>query len=439
MFNQKQVCTDLLTLTGLGQKEEQDALLGKIMREIRSRPIVKQGYSSREIKAFVQRTISLASREKASKRAGYIKKTVKRLHSEFQKNLGTWNFIVPIENMKLQPKSLKIGKAKFFTFTQYKRKEMRTRSWRLIKDNPNYNIEWKKKFVKDYDEKILSLISGKTCALVQVRGRLEKAQLIAYDKVETAIAVIKLYRTSLYDEQMQYFHITGKVVPTTNRLTLRYSEDGHNINPMMEKVGFFFPFNLDDKRIQLIRRAGFRKLSEILKKEKLNEIESVVINSIRLFASACDVVVTKSKIHRPIGLGFPPDTDSRPKTTYEEMSLNERLVRLFIALESLLIFDEKEPLRSNISERCAFLLAKPRTSKKETYEVRKAIKDFVAYMYDQRSAYVHHRKCEIDHKTLGRLTRYVQETILSLILVKDRLKLAKATDLKSYFERKKLS
>lgn len=201
----------------------------------------------------------------------------------------------------------------------------------------------------------------------------------------------------------------------------------------VEKILIFFgvpPF---------MKSSGFRKLNDILKKEKPNELERNIFTSIRLFASACDVIVTKSSIRRPIGLGFPSEKDSSPKTTFEEISLNERLVRLFIALESLLIFDENEPLVHNMSERAAFLLVKSKKSRKETYDRRKRIKTFIIDMYRLRSNYVHHGKRGIDHNTLQRFMWLVQAIILKVTRIRDRMKLTTVQDLKDWFERKKLS
>jgi len=336
MFNEEKVCNYLLTLCRARSQKSREAILGKIMREIRSAPIVKQGYSSKEILASVKHIAGEARFKKRGERIDYIKASVAELNREFRGSLGTWNFVISIENLKLQPRSFKVGDVTFFKFTPLRQRQMRTKLWKLIKDNPHYTTEWKKQYVKDSDEKILSLITDKTCAFVQVTGRLEKAQLIAYDKVETAIAILKLYRSPRYDSSREYFHITGKVVQTTNRLTLGYSQDGQKIDTLLEKVGFLFPFELDDKRIRFMRRTGFPKLHKILKKEALNDLERRIINSIRLLGSAFEVVVTKSGIRGPIGLGFPLENETKAKTTFEEISLNDRLVRLFIALVQLL-------------------------------------------------------------------------------------------------------
>lgn len=434
MFDQDKVCKYLLRLYIERNPETKGKIIGEIIREIRNRPVVKQGYSSKEIKGFVNLIVSegtsLIKRE--DERADFVKKKVTELSREFQTTLRTWNFVISVENLRLHPRSVKVGNVMLFKFTPSRQKETRTRMWRLIKDNPHYDTKWKKNHVKNYEDKFLSSLKDKTCAFVQVKGRLEKAQLTAYDKVETAIAVLKLYRFRNYDFYRKYFHLTGKTIRATNRYTLRYSEDGQRINPMIERVGFFFPFELNNERIQYMRRNGFPKLHKMLMKENPSGLERRIVNSVRLFGSACDVIVTKSRESRPIGLGFPPKKESKPETTFEAISMNDRLIKLFVALESLLILDENEPLANNIAERGAFILGR-------NYEQRSEIKKFLKDMYGLRSAHIHHGKSEIEHPVLERFARQVQEIILRLVLNKDRLKLTTEEDLRNWFEKKKLS
>ena len=111
--------------------------------------------------------------------------------------------------------------------------------------------------------------------------------------------------------------------------------------------------------------------------------------------------------------------------------MNDRLIKLFITLEALLIFDEHEPLSNNISERSAFIVGRK-------YKERKNIKSFLKEMYDYRSAHIHHGKSKIDPIKLDQFTRIVRNIIITLILIKDRHKLTE-TNIKSWFEKKKLS
>jgi len=432
MFNENQVIGEFLAYQRAKSQKSSSIIFGKIIREIRKKPIVQQEYTSDEIRSSVEHIINVSRTLRGNKRRQYITNSVQRLNKEFRSNLGTWNFIFTIDNFKLQPRSFNVGPVKFFKFTSNKRKEMRSKVWKILRNNPHYNFQWKKNYIKDHDKRIYEPMVGKTCALVQVKGRLDKAQLIANDKIETAIAILKLYKSILYDHHRKYFHITGKVVQRIMRTTLRYTTDGKNLNPVMEWVGSFFPFELDNKKIQSMKKAGFSKINKIFKNTTPDNLEKRILNSIRLFGSACNIIVTKSETRSPIGLGFPSNRSSSPRTYFESIAINERLLSLFVALESLLIFGENEPLSNNIAERAAFLLA-------DKYPDRLWIKKFMRLMYSFRSVHVHHGKSKLDHGLLEKFTYRVQIIILKVVFLKDRMNWTSENDLKNWFEMKKLT
>jgi len=61
----------------------------------------------------------------------------------------------------------------------------------------------------------------------------------------------------------------------------------------------------------------------------------------------------------------------------------DKLVYILVAIESILLRGENEPLGKNVGERLAFLIG-------ETKEKRVAIKDNVLEIYGHRSAFIHH-------------------------------------------------
>ncbi len=176
-------------------------------------------------------------------------------------------------------------------------------------------------------------------------------------------------------------------------------------------------------------KLGFQSLNEILMKDHLTHLDRRLLTSIRLFGAACDVVVTKSIIKGPIGLGLPSKIPQG--IIFEEIPMNDRLLKLFTSLESLLIFDD-EPITNNIAERSAFLLG-------NSYEERIKIKKFLKKMYKFRSAYIHHGECKVDYEKLEMLVNLVQQVILKFLFIKNEFRLENEKDLKRWFEEMKLS
>ena len=123
----------------------------------------------------------------------------------------------------------------------------------------------------------------------------------------------------------------------------------------------------------------------------------------------------------------------KPKTEeiVEYGYLNERLLKTMVALESLLIIGN-EPVQNNIAERAAFILGL-------NYNDRKRIKKFIKDMYKLRSNVVHRGFTYISIGELKHLISLVRETIIVLILKKDRFGLETQQDFYEWFEKKKLS
>ena len=430
MFDVEKVCN----LLHSHFKEEKDdlkkILFGNIMKEIRQNPLVKKEYSKEELESAVNHIIHTITYKEENKQVDYINTEIARINRELQDSLGVWNFIIPIDNMEIKLKKLQIGDVTFCKFTSYRRKKERKRIWDIIKNNPHYSLEWKKKQVKFYDENTFSQLHDKTCALVQITGRLEKAHYKAYEKVETAIAILKYYLR--LNDPSRYFHVIGKVISNIHRFTLRYKEDGKEYNTFHEQIGPLFPFELDKREVQIMRRLGFNKVNNILKKENPSPLELNIFNSIRFLGAAYDVIIDKSTIRRPIYWRAPVDEDNKPSTVFVEIAMNDRFVKLFVVLESLFIFNDNEPLQSNLSERLAYLLGK-------TYDERKKIISYIINMHKVRSSYIHHGESKLNHKMLNGFTYFVRGCIERLIYIINRFSLKNEDDLKQWFEKKKLS
>ncbi len=193
MFDMGKVCEYVVALCDVESPEERREILNDVISEIRRKRIVREGYSSKEVESVVRKIVSHARIRKGEERFDYIKNWLVRFDRELNGSLGTWNFIIPIENMKLNVDSIKVGKVAFFTFTIDKRRKFKDKLWEILKNNPYYKLETKKDMVEFFDENVLSQLENKACAHVEVEGRDRIAQLKAYDMVEMALSILKLF------------------------------------------------------------------------------------------------------------------------------------------------------------------------------------------------------------------------------------------------------
>ena len=217
----------------------------------------------------------------------------------------------------------------------------------------------------------------------------------------------------------------GEVIRHSNRVLIRYPTDKKSVNPLHEKVGYLFEYELDKNRIKFMKKNGFDKLNKILKKSKLNDFESKLLTSIYWFGEAMNLVIShdKSKIH---------EKRKGKHDNLEYFKMGERYLKLFTSLECILIFNDSEPITNNISERSALLLVKK-------YTDRKKIKKDVKELYKIRSKIVHHGEVFVSKYDLAYLTNIVQALIITLIKMKDKHSIKTHQDLYEYLEKIKLS
>jgi hypothetical protein len=112
----------------------------------------------------------------------------------------------------------------------------------------------------------------------------------------------------------------------------------------------------------------------------------------------------------------------------QDPSLAVACVKSSIALESLLILDQNEPLRKNLSERTAFILS-------TDAEERKRISEVVSKFYDERSKVVHGHGTSILPQIVENID--ILSTSLCLSIAQNRGLWKAETDLRNWCEDRK--
>lgn len=113
-------------------------------------------------------------------------------------------------------------------------------------------------------------------------------------------------------------------------------------------------WRIDSKRLRGYQESHLDVISNLLKKEELNEFESRVLNSLFIY--------------------------SRAAFTSDPM---EKLVFTLSSLESFLLRDKSEPIQQNLSDRFAYFITR-------TPDYRKDLVRQIKYIYALRSDYLHH-------------------------------------------------
>lgn len=393
--------------------------------EIRNDDFVKNNFTEKMIETELENIISETFKLKSSERRAFIEKELNNLKITFKKDIKELVFVIPVENLSLK-RSFKVGEVRLYKFNTTRKREVKKMLTNILKNNSHYTPEQKKKWIEQEDKYILTPLLGFICAEVRVKGVLDFAHHQALEKARMALSVLKLYTYNNNDSYKSYFGIVGEVIRHANRTVLRYPADKKSANPYSEKVGYLFEFELDKDRKSFMKRNGFPKLNKILSSKNISDLESRLLTSIYWFGEAVSLPIVHDK------KGVIQESRKKKHENLEFFRVGDRFLKLFTALECLLIFSNREPITHNISERSALILAKK-------YEDRRKIKSDLKELYRLRSEIVHHGEAFISKYQLAYLTNVVQAVIITILKMKDRQGMKTHNDLYNYLEKVKLS
>lgn len=131
---------------------------------------------------------------------------------------------------------------------------------------------------------------------------------------------------------------------------------------------------IDNEKISLFKNCGFEILSDILAREDRNrkEFQQRLLSSLKWYSNS-------SLMKNP----------------------SDKLVYIFVALESLLLRGKDEPIQNIMGDTMAFLIS---SNRDERLSIVKNLKD----AYSLRSKFVHHGKPIKDFKDLETLKEFMK-------------------------------
>lgn len=138
------------------------------------------------------------------------------------------------------------------------------------------------------------------------------------------------------------------------------------------------------REISEFERLGLKEASNLISKETLNELESLILNSMTLFGRA---LISRQ--------------------------YQDKIVYVLVSAETLLIQNQSEPIQYNVGLRLAFL------TQKEA-EKRKSVKGLINRAYKLRSSYIHHGRTGEDWNLLQNLQHTIWDAIKNILMSKDR-------------------
>ncbi len=262
--------------------------------------------------------------------------------SECGKQIKEFEIWIPVSKLLLFGIRIRVGRVTFKSVT----KEMLDA---YLGDTPEMTAD-----VRVGAKRIRSELQGYAAAAIKVVAEPQRANEIAYDEADKALSLLRFYSPVNFDPtRVSYVAILGEQHEDSfHRLVV---ENGRIINYHCGLVDKGSPYwQLDQSYVEDL--TGLDILSALLSRKDRTDFQEKLLAALLQYSRNC--------------LARDP---------------SDKLVNILVALESVILQNENEPLGKNVGERMAALIG-------STVDDRKRILSNVAKTYSLRSSFVHHGK-----------------------------------------------
>lgn len=332
------------------------------------KPEIEENYTHKYVKKIFLDFIFDLKHNKEKNKTKIIDSYFEKIKQDLTK---TYDYLVPafIENLHLTF-DLEIGKVKFCSYSKDKYEQ-------IFYENGYKKNKLDMPLLSEVAEK--NLMNVKCLGYCVVRaGEQEKAQEKANILIEEALSVIRFF--DIYSS----FGLKGDYRFPTLYTTNIYNKNQKILHSSMGYKDFNTPCLFTKERYEELKsKAGLNNIDLILKKEEMQrtDLENKLIISIRWFS---EMIKHKEKS-------------------------NDNLIRLFTALETLLIQNKNEEKKKNLAERLAFITYSEKENRLFVYAL-------VSKMYSIRSELVHEGKTKFKEIDFNVLRSLFQQCIFNIAI-----------------------
>lgn len=372
----------------------------RILTEIRREPSVRNNFPEGYIFEKIRDIISEALKVPDEKRYYLIQTEVNKLKTELKSKISDYKFLFHIEDLFIE-KSITIGDVEFFKIDKQTVSDINE----IIQGGGTILRN-----ISIYDP----LKTGNTYAKVKTRGIQNYAYYSSLTKTRQSINILKFL---LYPKNFT-FCLDSDFQQPNYKLSYFYRNDlGPGFNASL--AGHSRPCHLNNETIDDLEKGDLDVINKLLRKRgKISEFENRILTGIYWFAEALKIDIYYNK-------DYSDDDREIPIENFEFINRGEKLLKLFMALESVLNFNNKESITQNISERVALLI-------NDNLDGRKQIKNHIRSLYNLRGNMVHQGVTYIYNDDLNYLASYVHATLKKIIILKADID--KTEDLNNYIE-----
>lgn len=279
-------------------------------------------------------------------------------------------FYFPLQNIEIE-NQFEIGNVEFTYFSKQYFDDLYTK---LSEEKKGYNSDtFNQIFRVDFQ--------GKTMVKVTVFSERDKAEEIAMKKAGLSVDVLKMFSESaVVPEIRTMFDLTFRLNYQISSNYLTFKSTGSDV-PAITTYFSNQPFNLTADRLNSSFAGGLKIFSEYIYEESEDELYSIIIQSIQLYASAMS-----------------------------NWDLHLRCTSIITIMESVLLRESEEnKMEGKVKARISKLLS-------NKHEEKQRIKEVIGTVYNVRHKMLHKAKrIDFDHQHLSESQMWLTNSFLQLI------------------------
>ena len=317
------------------------------------------------------------------------------LTEKAEKEIRNYKISIPISFISIQ-QPFKVGNVIFEYFKTSFFDEYLAHSKAIYEKSPNFD----ESDFKMYEVRLRKKYQGVVFAFMNVTAEKSKSIEIVKAETEKALMVLRfLSETAFLPGIPCYFGIMGQT-NLPEKYYFIFEDHFPEIQQGVDESRNYI-WSISDRQLSLLKKIGLDQASDLITKENRSDLENILMTSMSLF--------------------------SRSLTSRD---FQDKIVYMLVAVETLLLQNESEPIQSNIGIRLAFLT-------KSDVEGRRRTKELIRNAYKIRSSYIHHGKTKYDMDLLQELQHSVWTAIHNALMLRGRF--TTQTDILDYLEKLVLS
>lgn len=271
---------------------------------------------------------------------------VEELINRSEKSIHNYEVWVPIPFTSLF--SFYLGKILFKQIS----KEIIDKWIKLIERKERNEEEMKK--LKKYERKFRKNYQGFAAGIYNCKAERIRAHELAYYHINNSLSVLRLFSPANHIPNILCgtYEYGQKMVRTKSFFLINEKENVFSEVSQVIDIGLHW--NVDNFVIEKINKGDLSYYNKLLNLDRYNDFQKKLLEAI--------IIYSKNTLRREIF---------------------DKILYILVALESILLRNNTEPIQQNVGDRIAFTIGK---NSEERHDIAQTIKD----VYSIRSKFIHH-------------------------------------------------